>query len=145
MKNEYVHGYSGREAERLVDQANAVTGRLHRETRYPAGARVLEGREGERQMVKKPVALTSAALVIAVLTPSVGSSQTRCSRDVFGNTVCRDAAGNTWRGSQDGLGNEVWRDNNGNTLRGGTDVFGNEVWRDSSGNTIRGSIDVFGN
>ena len=40
--HEYVHGYSGREAERLVDQANAVTELLHRDTRYPDGARVLE-------------------------------------------------------------------------------------------------------
>jgi SAM-dependent methyltransferase len=40
--HDYVHGYSGREAERLIDQANAVTDLLHRDTRYPAGARVLE-------------------------------------------------------------------------------------------------------
>jgi len=40
--HEYVHGYSGREAERLVDQANAVTELLHRDTRYPDGTRVLE-------------------------------------------------------------------------------------------------------
>jgi SAM-dependent methyltransferase len=42
MRRNYVHGYSDREAERLVDQANAVTDRLHRDTRYPAGTRVLE-------------------------------------------------------------------------------------------------------
>lgn len=38
----YVHGYSGREAERLVDQATTLTELLHHDTRYPAGARVLE-------------------------------------------------------------------------------------------------------
>jgi SAM-dependent methyltransferase len=39
---DYVHGYSGREAERLVDQATALTELLHHDTRYPAGSRVLE-------------------------------------------------------------------------------------------------------
>ena len=41
LERGYVHGYSGREAERLVDQANALTELLHHDTRYPAGARVL--------------------------------------------------------------------------------------------------------
>lgn len=38
----YVHGYSDREAERLLDQAGAVRDLLHRDTLYPAGAKVLE-------------------------------------------------------------------------------------------------------
>jgi SAM-dependent methyltransferase len=38
----YVHGYSARESERLADQANALTDLLHHDTRYPAGAQVLE-------------------------------------------------------------------------------------------------------
>jgi SAM-dependent methyltransferase len=38
----YIHGYSGREAERLIDQAQTLTGLLHHDTRYPAGSRVLE-------------------------------------------------------------------------------------------------------
>jgi ubiquinone/menaquinone biosynthesis C-methylase UbiE len=38
----YVHGYSGREAERLLDQAQTLTGLLHHDTFYPAGSRVLE-------------------------------------------------------------------------------------------------------
>jgi SAM-dependent methyltransferase len=38
----YVHGYSARESERLADQAQTLTGLLHDDTRYPAGARVLE-------------------------------------------------------------------------------------------------------
>jgi hypothetical protein len=33
VEREYVHGYSGREAERLVDQANALTELLHHDTR----------------------------------------------------------------------------------------------------------------
>jgi SAM-dependent methyltransferase len=39
---EYVHGYSGREARRLGDQADALAALLHDGTAYPAGSRVLE-------------------------------------------------------------------------------------------------------
>lgn len=39
---DYVHGYSSREAERLLDQAGTLTDLLHSDTHYPAGSRVLE-------------------------------------------------------------------------------------------------------
>jgi SAM-dependent methyltransferase len=39
---DYVHGYTERESDRLVDQANALTELLHRDTRFPPGALVLE-------------------------------------------------------------------------------------------------------
>lgn len=42
MSSEYVHGYSARESERLVDQATTLTDLLHGDTRYPAGSLVLE-------------------------------------------------------------------------------------------------------
>jgi len=38
----YVHGYSGREATRLADQAKTLSELLHHDTRYPAGSRILE-------------------------------------------------------------------------------------------------------
>lgn len=38
----YVHGYAGRESERLVDQASTLGKLLHHDTSYPAGSRVLE-------------------------------------------------------------------------------------------------------
>lgn len=41
-KNEYVHGYSEREHERLFDQANTLTELLHHDTCYPAKSNVLE-------------------------------------------------------------------------------------------------------
>lgn len=41
-ENQYVHGYSPRESERLADQAYTLTSLLHDDTRYPAGSRVLE-------------------------------------------------------------------------------------------------------
>jgi trans-aconitate methyltransferase len=42
MSLDYVHGYSGRESTRLTDQATTLTDLLHGDTRYRAGARVLE-------------------------------------------------------------------------------------------------------
>jgi len=42
MTNQYVHGYSHRESERLADQARTLTELLHHDTRYPPGSRVLE-------------------------------------------------------------------------------------------------------
>jgi SAM-dependent methyltransferase len=41
-KPDYVHGYSSREGERLVDQATALTQFLHSGTRFPGGGTVLE-------------------------------------------------------------------------------------------------------
>jgi SAM-dependent methyltransferase len=38
----YVHGYSAREGERLVDQATALGSLLHHDTRFLPGSRVLE-------------------------------------------------------------------------------------------------------
>jgi len=40
--NEYVHGYSERENQRLIDQATTLSELLHSDTKYPAGALVLE-------------------------------------------------------------------------------------------------------
>ncbi len=42
MRDDYVHGYSARERERLLDQASTLEELLHADTRYPAGATVLE-------------------------------------------------------------------------------------------------------
>ncbi len=42
MSEAYVHGYEGRERERLRDQAGALIGLLHSDTSYPAGSAVLE-------------------------------------------------------------------------------------------------------
>jgi ubiquinone/menaquinone biosynthesis C-methylase UbiE len=40
--NDYVHGYSDREADRLVDQSSTLAQLLHHDTYYPAGSTVLE-------------------------------------------------------------------------------------------------------
>src|SRR5512136_583892 len=39
---EYVHGYTPREAKRLLDQAGTLAGLFHHDTGYPPGSRVLE-------------------------------------------------------------------------------------------------------
>lgn len=40
--NRYIHGYSVRESERLIDQTQTLTDLLHNDTCYPAGSHVLE-------------------------------------------------------------------------------------------------------
>jgi SAM-dependent methyltransferase len=42
VKPDYVHGYSGRERERLADQAQTLSDLLHSDTAYPSGSVVLE-------------------------------------------------------------------------------------------------------
>jgi len=42
MRNDYVHGYSEREAIRLVDQAKTLSALMHHDTCYPSGSLVLE-------------------------------------------------------------------------------------------------------
>lgn len=42
MNSNYVHGYSAKENNRLVDQATTLTELLHSDTAYPAGSLVLE-------------------------------------------------------------------------------------------------------
>ena len=41
-RQDYVHGYSGRERERLADQADTLAELLHTDTFYPSGSVVLE-------------------------------------------------------------------------------------------------------
>jgi hypothetical protein len=41
MEMKYVHGYTARESERLVDQATTLAEILHSGTVYPAGSNVL--------------------------------------------------------------------------------------------------------
>ena len=42
MRDDYVHGYSDEEANRLRDQANTLANLMHDDTKYSAGSRVLE-------------------------------------------------------------------------------------------------------
>ena len=40
--NQYVHGYSQREAQRLNDQANSIAALLHYDSVWPVGSMILE-------------------------------------------------------------------------------------------------------
>lgn len=66
VERDYVHGYSGREAERLVDQASALTELLHHDTRYPAGARVLEAGCGVGAQTVTLAAQSPRAVILSI-------------------------------------------------------------------------------
>jgi SAM-dependent methyltransferase len=66
VEPDYVHGYSGREAERLVDQATALTELLHHDTRYSAGARVLEAGCGVGAQTGTLAAQSPGAVILSV-------------------------------------------------------------------------------
>jgi ubiquinone/menaquinone biosynthesis C-methylase UbiE len=42
VREDYVHGYSEREAKRLVDQAKTLASLLHHDTKYPEESLILE-------------------------------------------------------------------------------------------------------
>jgi SAM-dependent methyltransferase len=79
VERDYVHGYSGREAERLVDQANALTELLHHDTRYPAGARVLEAGCGVGAQTVTLAAQSPGAVIrsIDISTASLAAARER--------------------------------------------------------------------
>lgn len=78
----YVHGYSGREARRLGDQADVLAGLLHDGTSYPAGSRVLEVGCGVGAQTVHLAARSPGALLTAV----------DVSRESLGQAAARVAA-----------------------------------------------------
>ncbi|MBI2203796.1 MAG: methyltransferase domain-containing protein [Candidatus Rokubacteria bacterium] len=62
----YVHGYSARERERLVDQATALVDLLHCDTSYPAGAVVLEAGCGVGAQTVTLARQSSGATIVAM-------------------------------------------------------------------------------
>jgi SAM-dependent methyltransferase len=79
VERDYVHGYSGREAERLVDQANTLTELLHHDTRYPPGARVLEAGcgVGAQTVTLAAQSPEAAILSIDISTESLAAARER--------------------------------------------------------------------
>lgn len=73
----YVHGYSGREARRLGDQADALAELLHAGTSYPAGSRVLEAGCGVGAQTVHLVARSPGAHVTAVDVSAASLAQAR--------------------------------------------------------------------
>lgn len=64
--DDYVHGYSPREARRLGDQADTLAALLHAGTAYPAGTRVLEAGCGVGAQTAHLVARSPGARFVAV-------------------------------------------------------------------------------
>ena len=58
-----------------------------------------------------------------------GYSETVCSRDYLGRTVCRTSGGNTITGTRDYLGRDVWRGSDGYQQVCKTDYLGRYVCR----------------
>lgn len=89
----YVHGFSRREAGRLLDQARTLAGLLHHDTGYPPGSRVLEagcgiGAQTVTLAEKSPGAeITSIDLSAA----SLREAEARVRSAGFGNVSFRQA------------------------------------------------------
>jgi SAM-dependent methyltransferase len=65
-QHEYVHGYSGGERTRLVDQANTLTELLHGDTCYPPGSLVLEAGCGVGAQTVTLATRSARATILAV-------------------------------------------------------------------------------
>jgi SAM-dependent methyltransferase len=90
---DYVHGYSGREAERLSDQANTLSALLHEGTVYPPGSRVLEAGCGVgSQTVFLAANSPGAAFTsIDVSEESLAEAQAKVAAGGFGNVTFQKA------------------------------------------------------
>jgi SAM-dependent methyltransferase len=86
---QYVHGYSGREAARLRDQADTLSGLLHEGIRYARGRRVLEAGCGTgAQTVHLARSSREAEIVsIDVSMESVAQARRRLKLAGYGNVV----------------------------------------------------------
>jgi SAM-dependent methyltransferase len=65
-EHEYVHGYSGGESTRLVDQASTLTELLHCDTSYPAGSLVLEAGCGVGAQTVTLATRSAGATIVSV-------------------------------------------------------------------------------
>lgn len=89
----YVHGYSRREIDRLVDQATTLTELLHSDTRYPARASVLEagcgvGAQTVILLENSPQALFTC---VDISEDSLKSARARAEAKGYQNAVFRQA------------------------------------------------------
>ena len=65
-EREYVHGYSGGERTRLVDQANTLTELLHSDTSYPSGSLILEAGCGVGAQTVTLATCSAGATILSV-------------------------------------------------------------------------------
>src|SRR6266508_5357118 len=90
----YVHGYSERERERLLDQASTLTELLHADTRYPRGSSVLEAGCGVgAQTVTLARNSPGARFTCVDVSPeSLAAAQERSRAASIGNVTFRQAS-----------------------------------------------------
>ena len=90
---EYVHGYDGREAARLEDQARTLEELLHADTGFPDGSTVLEAGCGTGAQTVALARRSTGARIIAVdvSAASLVEARARVSAAGFGNVEFRQA------------------------------------------------------
>lgn len=84
--NDYIHGYSEREAFRLIDQADTLTGLLHSDTFYPAGSSVLEAGCGVGAQTISLASNSPEAVITSVDISSDSLRQTQAMTEAAGIT-----------------------------------------------------------
>ena len=89
----YVHGYDGREAERLADQAGTLEELLHADTSFPDGSTVLEAGCGTGAQTVALARRSSGAHIVAVdiSAASLAEARARVSAAGFRNVTFRQA------------------------------------------------------
>src|SRR5512140_3332973 len=91
--NDYVHGYSERERQRLHDQSQTLAELLHHDTLYPAGSRVLEagcGVGAQTVILAKKNPRTHFTSV-DMSPDSVSAAKAACERAGIGNVTFESA------------------------------------------------------
>jgi ubiquinone/menaquinone biosynthesis C-methylase UbiE len=93
MSGEYIHGYDGKENERLNDQANTLVELLHSDTFYPAGSTVLEagcgvGAQTVTLALKSPDAIFTS---IDISQDSLDEAEKRCNALGYKNVTFKQA------------------------------------------------------
>lgn len=89
----YVHGYGGREAARLEDQARTLEELLHADTGFPDGSTVLEAGCGTGAQTVALAGRSPGARIVAVdvSAASLAEARARVSAAGFGNVEYRQA------------------------------------------------------
>ena len=92
-KRNYVHGYSSRENERLMDQATTLTDLLHHDTRYPSDCLVLEAGcgIGAQTVTLAQNSPTSHFISIDISQASLDTATKRAERAGVGNVSFQQA------------------------------------------------------
>jgi SAM-dependent methyltransferase len=97
MAQDYVHGYSAREAERLHDQASTLRDLLHHDSAWPAGSLVLEGGTGVGATTAIVAARNAAVRFVSLDFAAESLRQARAELDAAGLRNVALARGDVYR------------------------------------------------